>query len=80
MFLRFTLRHHGPKLNGFSSTLNLRPLRYLTRSVRIERRSGAIGAESRFRASGLMPSRPGMRYTSGLSLRPPACFRQNKEI
>ena len=40
----------------------------------------AIGAVSRFRASGLMPSRLGMRYTSGLSLRPPACFRQNKEI
>jgi hypothetical protein len=25
MFLRFTLRHHRPNLNGFSSTLDLRP-------------------------------------------------------
>jgi len=61
------------------TTLVASALPHILKAV-FERRSEAIGAVSRFRASGLMPSRPGMRYTSGLSLRPPACFPQNKEI
>jgi len=54
--------HPGDDASCFCAASLLKA--YLTKSVRIERRSGAL-AGIRFRASGLMPSRPGMRCTSG---------------